>query len=185
MDMSDKMAVNPNDQVEDLHGQLFDMPSFLAEQSTLVHASAVVVGRHGLLLRGPTGSGKSVLQRYLRRRAKQKGLFAALVSDDYVRLARTEADSFMAFAPIATRNCQEVFGLGIVNASDQDQALSALDKATIHMLVDLIPENEVRRTPARDQQTISCLGGEIPHLCVPKGSSLVAADMVFSALSTL
>lgn len=182
--MSDILGIVQKDQVEDLHGQLFEMPEALIERSTLVHASALVVGRHGILLRGPTGSGKSVLQRYLRRRARQKGLFAALVSDDYVRLACSGKDTFVAFAPVATRNCQEVFGLGVVSAGDEETALGALDVARIHMLVDLVPPEEIQRSPSRAQQKIECLDGDIAHLCVPKGSSLVAADMIFAALST-
>lgn len=183
--MRDRQEATSPDQIKDLGGKLFDMPEELVSLSTLVHASALVIGRHGILLRGPTGSGKSVLQRYLRQRAEQKKIFSAVVSDDYVRLARCDAGSFVAFAPVATRNKQEVHGLGIVSTGNEKGLLKALDVAAIHMLVDLVPPEDISRSPLPGLRTMACLGGEIAYFCVPKGSSLVAADMIFAALSTL
>jgi HPr kinase/phosphorylase len=54
-----------------------------------MHATAVVYGENGVLILGPSGSGKSALALALLARARAAGAFAALVGDDrvYVREA--------------------------------------------------------------------------------------------------
>ena len=55
--------------------------------SPTIHASAVLVGRHALLIRGPSGSGKSRLALGLIQAAEQGLLrFARLVADDRCHL---------------------------------------------------------------------------------------------------
>lgn len=57
-----------------------------SEKSAYVHATAIVVGEKGLLLRGPPGAGKSSLALALIHQARARGDFAALVGDDRVAL---------------------------------------------------------------------------------------------------
>lgn len=52
-----------------------------------VHATALVIGEAGVLIEGPSGSGKSALALACIAQAQAQGLFARLVSDDRVRLA--------------------------------------------------------------------------------------------------
>jgi HPr kinase/phosphorylase len=47
-----------------------------------IHATCVLIGEAGILIRGEAGSGKSTLARQLIHDARQKNLFASLVSDD-------------------------------------------------------------------------------------------------------
>jgi HPr kinase/phosphorylase len=47
-----------------------------------VHATCVVIGEAGVLIRGPAGSGKSKLARELLSLAERLGTFARLVADD-------------------------------------------------------------------------------------------------------
>ena len=49
---------------------------------TNIHASCVVVGVQGVLIRGASGSGKSRLALKLMQQARLQNLFFALVSDD-------------------------------------------------------------------------------------------------------
>ncbi|MDX7950100.1 hypothetical protein P7D22_02775 [Lichenihabitans sp. Uapishka_5] len=51
-----------------------------------VHATALLVGEAGVLIRGPSGSGKSGLALRLLDLAAERGRFARLVSDDRVLL---------------------------------------------------------------------------------------------------
>ncbi len=78
-----------------------------------VHACAVLVGAHALLIRGPSGSGKSQLALKLIS-AGQSGLlpFARLVADDRIRLEACHG-RLLVRAPDALAGLIEVHGLGI------------------------------------------------------------------------
>lgn len=65
-------------------------PSDVDEQGgrpLMAHATALLVGSAGVLLRGPSGSGKSSLTRDLIERAGGERLFARLIGDDRVEIA--------------------------------------------------------------------------------------------------
>ncbi len=53
-----------------------------------MHATAVIYGDYGVLILGPSGSGKSALALALLARARSAGLFAALIGDDRVWIRR-------------------------------------------------------------------------------------------------
>ena len=53
-------------------------------RGTGIHATAVVYGESGVLILGPSGSGKSALALALLARARDSGLFGALIGDDRV-----------------------------------------------------------------------------------------------------
>ena len=53
---------------------------------TSFHATALVYGESGVLIFGPSGSGKSALALALLALAKRSGVFAALVGDDRIYL---------------------------------------------------------------------------------------------------
>ena len=59
----------------------------MSGQATLgtgIHATAVVYGESGVLILGPSGTGKSALALALLGRARAAGVFGALVADDRV-----------------------------------------------------------------------------------------------------
>jgi HPr kinase/phosphorylase len=60
-----------------------DRPAAIAEKSHL-HASAVVIGEAGVLIRGLSGAGKSSLAFALITAAEDAGFFARLVGDDRI-----------------------------------------------------------------------------------------------------
>ena len=62
-------------------------------EAPALHATAVIHGDSGVLILGPSGSGKSALALALIARASDAGLFGALVGDDrvYVRKAQRPA----------------------------------------------------------------------------------------------
>jgi HPr kinase/phosphorylase len=53
-----------------------------------MHATAVIYGEDGVLILGPSGSGKSALALALLARARSAGVFAALIGDDRVWVRR-------------------------------------------------------------------------------------------------
>lgn len=88
------------------------------DQATL-HASCVALQDKGLLILGPSGSGKSALALQL------MALGAVLVADDYTDLARGEG-GVIARCPVALRGLIEARGIGILRADTVAQAQVAL-----------------------------------------------------------
>jgi HPr kinase/phosphorylase len=101
--------------------------------SNQVHGTCVEINGHGVLLRGPPGSGKSDLA----LRLIDGG--AGLVADDRVDLT-TEGVTLVARAPANIHGMIEVRGVGLVR-------LPALDSARIAMVVDLVDDEAVDRLP--------------------------------------
>ncbi|WP_321448323.1 hypothetical protein [uncultured Cohaesibacter sp.] len=177
-----------HDQAND--GPIFDVPDAIASScpSELMHAAAIVIGPYGLLLKGESGSGKSLLQRTMRREAAALSIPSALVSDDYVKLVRqpepqsgtTEQPELRAYGPVATRGLQEVRGLGIISVGENNFA----SEAPMHLLVDLCPADDIHRMPSSEETVRSCLGYPIAHLSVPERSVVEACDLIFALLST-
>lgn len=99
---------------------------------TVLHASCVAVERRGLLILGPSGSGKSALALEL------MALGAELVADD-----RTEVwgkdERVIARCPLPIRGLIEARGVGILH-------VAALDQAYLHLVVDL-GRAETQRLP--------------------------------------
>lgn len=173
------------DHDEARNGPIFDIPDHLAQGSEIMHAASLVIGSLGILIRGATGSGKSLLQRHLRQEADHRGLYAALISDDYVRLARTagtehQAPSLLAFAPLATRRLQEVRGFGVTELSPAHHLTSAV----MHLLIDLTDAKDIVRMPSRDEARLDVQGVRIDHLQAPERQSAIACDLIFARLST-
>src|SRR5271157_4627256 len=55
-----------------------------------LHATAVIHGESGVLILGPSGSGKSALALALMARASSAGAFGALIGDDRIYVRKTE-----------------------------------------------------------------------------------------------
>lgn len=99
----------------------------------LVHGTCVALAGRGVLLRGPSGSGKSDVA----LRLIDAG--AILVADDQVRLDRTAA-GLIASAPPALSGLIEARGIGILR-------LPALERATLALVIDLVSRDAVPRLP--------------------------------------
>ena len=99
----------------------------------LLHASCVSINEVGVLLRGPSGSGKSDLTLRL------IGDGAMLVADDQVQLTDV-AGSLMAKAPDMLAGKLEVRGCGIL-------AFPSLECAPVRLVIDLVPRINVQRLP--------------------------------------
>jgi serine kinase of HPr protein (carbohydrate metabolism regulator) len=78
-----------------------------------VHGTAIVVGTTGLVFLGPSGSGKTAAALHCIARARERGLFSALIADDQV-LLEGASGSIVARAPTAIEGLAEVRGSGIV-----------------------------------------------------------------------
>lgn len=106
-----------------------------------LHATAVALGDRCVLIRGPSGSGKSDLA----LRCIGLGVSPAvplpvrLVSDDQVIVTR-QGDSLVATAPEVLFGKIEVRGVGIVSTS-------AATSANVVLMANLISEGSIDRLP--------------------------------------
>ena len=105
-----------------------------------VHATALVVGETGVLVNGPSGSGKSRLAMDLLQAARAAGRFAVLVADDQV-LLHSFGDRVIASAPQSISGLIELRGTGIFR-------VPALDRAVMHLAIAAEAENKAQRLPA-------------------------------------
>lgn len=110
----------------------------------LVHATCVALdgmtGARGVLLRGPSGSGKSDLALRLIDRG------ARLVSDDQVHLS-VEDGALIARAPDTIAGRMEVRGVGII-------PMEAAVQARLIAVFDLLTGDGVPRLPEQRSETL-------------------------------
>jgi HPr kinase/phosphorylase len=130
-----------------------------------LHASAVACDGRGLLILGPSGSGKSALALQL------MALGADLVSDDAVVLNRGRDGALVATAPDTIRGLVEARGIGLLYAP-------ALSGCPIHAVVDL-SRTETERLPP--ERTTCLLGVTLPLLHKVETNHFAAALRVYLA----
>ncbi|MDD9876543.1 MAG: HPr kinase/phosphatase C-terminal domain-containing protein [Magnetovibrio sp.] len=138
------------------------------ETRTQIHATCVALGGVGVVIRGPSGGGKSDLA----LRLIDAG--ARLVADDRVDLGR-DGDAVVAAPPAALAGLLEVRGIGIV-----EMAFEA--SATVGVIVDLIGADAVERLP--EPATAALLGVALPvHRLDPFEASAAAKVRVAAGLA--
>lgn len=145
-----------------------------------VHATALVVGEAGVLLRGVSGAGKSALALAVIAAARSRGRFARLVGDDRVRLARIGGALVARPHPALAGQVERRF-VG-VSAARHEQG------AVVRLLVDLVARDPARNLPPRApdaaEATALLLGVRVARMAVPIGD-LAAAPLIFSMIETL
>ncbi|WP_181708206.1 HPr kinase/phosphorylase [Chthonobacter rhizosphaerae] len=149
----------------------------MAATQPTVHAGCVVLGDAGVLVRGPSQSGKTTLQALLVDRARTAGRFAVFVSDDRTLLA-AHGGRLIARAPARLAGLREAAGRGIV-------AVAHVDAAVVRLVVDLVDGETLPRMPEEALLATRLAGVPVPRQPVPARSALVAALLVESALSVL
>ena len=139
-----------------------------------VHASAVKVGHLAVLIRGPSGSGKSRLAFDLIM-AGRAGVIerAVLVGDDRVHLATVGGEIEVRPAP-PLAGLIEIRSLGI-------RRCDFVEHATVGLVVDLDAADAERLPPAKALKT-SIFGVEIPRIPVTRDYSPL--PLVVAALTT-
>lgn len=99
---------------------------------TNVHGTGLLLGSTGVLLRGPSGGGKSVLALTLLDRWSGRGLPAFLVADDRIELYQSGGVLSMQ-APGALAGLIELRGRGIVKRPHRSPVV-------LHLVIDLVPD---------------------------------------------
>jgi serine kinase of HPr protein (carbohydrate metabolism regulator) len=143
--------------------------------SPTIHASAVLVGERAVLIRGPSGSGKSRLALELLQ-AAQSGMLsvARLVADDRAHVEAVNGQLMVRPAP-ALAGLLEVRGLGI-------RKVEAEPVAVVGWVVDLAAPDAERLPPLEAAET-TIAGIKLPRLAVASGWAPL--PLVLALLQTL
>jgi len=115
-----------------------------------VHATCVLIGRHGVLIRGAPGAGKTALAGILVRETQRDGGFACLVADDRVALAARNG-RLVARVPDATAGLMEIRGHGIARVDHEPAAV-------VRLVIDLVDPEALERMPDAAEATTT-IGG--------------------------
>jgi hypothetical protein len=121
-----------------------------------IHATAIVIGKTGLLFIGESGWGKSMLAFACLSEAQRLGIDAALVADDQV-LISIEDNAVVASSPASIAGMIELRGTGIVR-------IPYASRAAMHYAV--IPGSAIgenRLPPASETASIAS-GIELPAI---------------------
>ncbi|WP_367192376.1 HPr kinase/phosphorylase [Amorphus sp. 3PC139-8] len=125
-----------------------------------IHATGLLVGRIGVLIRGPSGSGKSQLAADLIEETRRNGGFAALVADDRVAIAKSHG-RLIARAPAAIAGRIEVRGFGIERVDHEPAAV-------VRLVVDLVDPTTVERIPEPEALWTHVAGVRLARIAVPQ-----------------
>lgn len=132
----------------------------MTRQAT-IHGSMVLVGSRGVLVRGPSGSGKSRLALVLIDGSPRPGLPAArLVADDRVQLAESHG-RLVARPPEVLAGLIELRGVGIVARPFEPAAI-------VRLVVDLSAP-DAARMPDPEVCRATVGGVILPRLAVAEG----------------
>lgn len=97
-----------------------------------VHGTGLVLDGYGLLLRGHSGAGKSLLALQLLDIWRDRGHEAFLVADDRIDLTVEDGQLIMS-APATIAGLIELRGRGIVKRPSRD-------RSRLHLVVDMVGE---------------------------------------------
>lgn len=140
-----------------------------------IHASAVLIGDRGVLIRGPSGSGKSRLAFDLILAGRAGQLPAAtLIGDDRVRLTARNGRLVVQGVP-ELAGMIEIRGLGI-------RTIGFADQAPVELVVDLSAP-DADRLPLPEALKTLISGHEIPRIPVAPGYD--ALPLVLAFLTTV
>jgi serine kinase of HPr protein (carbohydrate metabolism regulator) len=129
-------------------------------QGPTIHASAVLVGARAVLIRGPSGSGKSRLALALIQAGSSMLPFTRLVGDDRIHVEAAHGRLLVRPAE-ALRGLIEVRGIGICRLPYDALAVAGL-------VVDVAAANS-ERLPARESAVTKVSGIVLPRLAVAAG----------------
>ena len=146
----------------------------MPEHTPTIHASAVLVGARAVLIRGPSGSGKSRLVLALLQAAQDRRLpFARLVADDRAHVEAANGRLLVRPAAALT-GLVELRGTGI-------RQTEAEPAAVVGWVVDLDAE-DAARLPEQDCREAVVEGIRIPRLAVAAGQE--ALPLLLGLLQT-
>jgi HPr kinase/phosphorylase len=138
----------------------FDInPVLMAQSSATIHATALLVGHFGILIRGASGAGKSGLALSLLQDAG--GRFARLVGDDRIHVEAVHGRRLIRPAP-ALQGLIEIRGVGVQRVPSESVAVA-------HLVVDL-GASDAQRLPQPADLVTTIEGVSLARLPVAPGA---------------
>ena len=123
-----------------------------------IHATGLVLDTTGLILRGVSGAGKSLLALELLDEWETRGRTAKLVSDDRIDIEAT-AKGLVMHAPKSIEGLIELRGRGIVSRP-------FVSRAPLHLVVDLV--DTLERMVEEDALVTELEGMSLARCPVPR-----------------
>ncbi|WP_332692735.1 HPr kinase/phosphorylase [Devosia sp.] len=142
---------------------------------TNVHGTGLLLGSTGLMLRGQSGAGKSVLALSLLDRWEGRGLPAFLVSDDRVDLVQTGRELSMR-APENLAGLIELRGRGIIRRPHKSLV-------TLNLVIDLVPD--LVRMLEEDAMVTEISGVRLARAPVPYGDVISLGHQVLLVVEAI
>ena len=140
-----------------------------------IHASAVVVGESGIIIRGSSGAGKSSLALGLITAAEGAGQFARLVGDDRIELRRRGGRLIAGGHPLVG-GMVERRGQGILHMEYETAVVARL-------VVNILAPEEATRYPEEAKDCVTLCGVGLPLLSLLKDAA--AYDSALAVLACL
>ncbi|MGL4729457.1 MAG: HPr kinase/phosphorylase [Bosea sp. (in: a-proteobacteria)] len=141
---------------------------------SFLHASAVVIGEAGILIRGASGAGKTQLALALISEAARAGQFARLVGDDRVDVSAAGQRLVVRPHP-AIAGHVERRGLGLA-------PMDHVDAATLRLVVDCL-DGSPARLPEPEDMVVEREGVTLPRLGGDATNPGLAAGLVMAGLA--
>lgn len=137
---------------------------------TSLHATAVIHGESGVLILGPSGSGKSALALALMARATGAGAFCALIGDDRVFVRK-------AHGRLIARGAANIAGVierrmaGLIAARHEPAAI-------VRLAVELCERGRLWPRMPDDNDSLTVGEAELPRLALDSGLSVCDQALV-------
>lgn len=142
-----------------------------APRQAAIHANALLIGEAGVLIRGVSGSGKSILTLELIGRARASGHFARLIGDDRVELVNRNGRLIARPHPRIAGKI-EIRGHGIVSAEHESAGV-------IRAVIDLFEaESPPPRMPEPGENETKLCETTLPVLFERAGSAGAAGRIL-------
>jgi serine kinase of HPr protein (carbohydrate metabolism regulator) len=143
----------------------------MSEKVLLVHSTTVALAGRGVMLRGPSGSGKSELAlRLMEQMGTGLGrvnLKANLVADDQTEVFERKTRLWVR-CPRTISGQMEMRGLGIFTVKPAKSCPLAL-------VVDLCPAATIERMPEPEDLLTTFLGHQVPRIMLDAGQPAAAS----------
>ena len=138
--------------------------------SETIHGTAVLIGAHGVLIRGESGAGKSALALALVKEG------ARLIADDRLMISSCHG-RIVASAPRAISGMIELRGRGILKLPYEQSGI-------LRLVVDIVADDDLERMPEASQFNVTLLEVALPRQPVPAAVER-AVPLIEAALSAL
>ena len=133
-------------------------PKDPADDALFVHATCVVIGEAGALIRGASGAGKSRLAQALIAEGAARGLFARLVADDRVALSLRHG-RVIARPHWRAAGLIEERGAGVMRQAHEPAVV-------LRLVVDCAVE--IERCPAAEALRADIRGVDLPRVALAR-----------------